>query len=65
MLDKIRTKISELDYWTNKQETKAEVDVLIGKILWKELPESYSDQRIFEYGKLIFEYVYTRYKQVE
>lgn len=65
MLDKIKTKIAELDHWTDKQETKAEVDdTLIGKILWEELPESYSDQRIFEYRKLIFEYVYTRYKQV-
>lgn len=45
-------------------EGKAEVDTLIGKILWEELPESYSDQRIFEYRKLIFEYVFMRYKQV-
>lgn len=64
LLDKIKAKIAELDHWTDKQETKAEVDNLIGKILWEELPESYSDQRIFEYRKLIFEYVYTRYKQV-
>lgn len=64
LLDKIKAKISELDHWTDKQETKAEVDSLIGKILWKELTESYSNQRILEYRKLIFEYVYTRYKQV-
>ena len=64
LLDKIKAKISELDHWTDKQETKAEVDTLIGKILWEELPESYSDQRIFEYRKLIFEYVFMRYKQV-
>ena len=48
----------------NKQETKDEADTLIGKILWEELPESYSDQRIFEYRKLIFEYVFMRYKQM-
>lgn len=64
LLDKIKTKIAELDHWTDKQETKAEVDTLIGKILWKELPESYSDSTIFEYRKLIFEYVFMRYKQV-
>lgn len=64
LLDKIKAKIAELDHWTDKQETKAEVDNLIGKILWEELPESYSDQRIFEYRKLIFEYVFMRYKQV-
>lgn len=64
LLDKIKAKISELDHWTDKQETKAEVDTLIGKILWEELPESYSDSAIFEYRKLIFEYVFMRYKQV-
>lgn len=64
LLDKIKTKIAELDHWTDKQETKAEVDTLIGKILWEELPESYSDSAIFEYRKLIFEYVFMRYQQV-
>ena len=64
LLDKIKTKIAELDHWTDKQETKAEVDNLIGKILWEELPESYSDSAIFECRKLIFEYVFMRYKQV-
>lgn len=65
LLDKIKAKISELDHWTDKQEIKAEVDTLIGKILWGELLESYSAQRILEYRKLIFEYVFIRYKQVE
>lgn len=64
LLDKIRVKISGLDYWTEKQEIKAEVDNLIGEVLWKELPESYSDQTIFEYRRLIFGYVFMRYKQV-
>ena len=64
LLDKIKVKISELDHCTDKQEIKAEVDTLIGKILWGELPESYSAQRILEYRKLIFEYVFIRYKQV-
>lgn len=57
LLDKIKAKIAELDHWTEKQETKAEVDTLIGKIQWEKLPESYSEQRIFEY-------VFMRYKQV-
>lgn len=64
LLDKIRVKISGLDYWTDKQEIKAEVDNLIGEVLWKELPESYSDQTIFEYRRLIFGYAFMRYKQV-
>ena len=62
LLAKIKAKISELDHWTDKQETKAEVDTLIGKILWEELPESYSDSAIFTYRQKIYEYVYMRYK---
>lgn len=64
LLDKIKNKISELDHWTDKQETKAEVDTLIGKILWEELPECYSDRAIFTYRQKIYEYVYMRYKVV-
>ena len=64
LLDKIKSKIAELDHWTDKQETKAEVDTLIGKILWEELPESYSDNAIFTYRQRIYEYVYMRYKEV-
>lgn len=64
LLDKVKTKIAELDHWTDKQETKAEVDTLIGRILWEELPESYSDNAIFTYRQKIYEYVYTRYKEV-
>ena len=64
LLDKIKGKISELDHWTDKQETKAEIDTLIGKILWEELPECYSDQAIFTYRQKIYEYVYMKYKEV-
>ena len=45
----VKAKIAELDHWTDKQETKAEVDTLIGRILWEELPESYSDNAFFAY----------------
>ena len=64
LLDKVKAKIAELDHWTDKQETKAEVDTLIGRILWEELPESYSDNAIFTYRQKIYEYVYMRYKEV-
>lgn len=40
------------------------VDTLIGKILWEELPESYSDNAIFTYRQKIYEYMYMRYKEV-
>lgn len=62
LLAKIKSKIAELDHWTEKQETKAQVDTLIGDILWAELPDSYPDQVIFTYRQRIYEYVYMRYR---
>lgn len=64
LLEKVKAKIAELDHWTDKQETKAEIDTLIGRILWEELPESYSDNAIFVYRQKIYEYVYMRYKEI-
>ena len=64
LLSKIKAKISELDHWTDKQETKAEIDNLIRDTLWMELPECYDEIRISEYRQRIYEYVYMRYKEV-
>ena len=64
MTEKIKAKIAELDHWTDKQETKAEVDNLIRNILWAELPESYDEISISEYRQRIYEYVFTRYKEI-
>ena len=64
LLAKIKNKISELDHWTDKQETKAEIDNLIRDTLWMELPECYDEIRISEYRQRIYEYVYMRYKEV-
>lgn len=64
LLVKIKTKIAELDHWTDKQETKAAVDNLIRDVLWANLPDSYGEVQISEYRHRIYEYVYTRYKEV-
>ncbi len=64
LLEKIKAKIAELDHWTDKQETKATVDNLIRDILWANLPDSYGEVQISEYRHRIYEYVYTRYKEV-
>lgn len=64
LLSKIKAKISELDHWTDKQETKAEIDNLIRDTLWMELPECYDEIKISEYRQRIYEYVYMRYKEV-
>ena len=63
LLQKIKTKISELDHWTDKQETKAAVDNLIRDTLWAELPDCYDEVSISVYRQQIYEYVYTRYKE--
>ena len=49
LLHKIKDKISELDHWTDKQETKAAVDNLIRDTLWAELPECYDEVSISGY----------------
>ncbi len=64
LLQKIKEKISEFDHWTDKQETKAAVDNLIRDTLWEELPECYDEVSISLYRQKIYEYVYTRYKEV-
>ena len=64
LLQKIKDKIAELDHWTDKQETKATVDILIRDTLWAELPECDDDRSIDFYREKIYEYVYTRYKEV-
>ena len=64
LLSKIKNKISELDHWTDKKETKAVVDNLIRDTLWAELPECYDEVSISVYRQQIYEYVYTRYKEV-
>lgn len=62
LLDKIKSKIAELDHWTDKVETQAKIEVLIKDILWMGLPDCYSDDAIYTYKQKIFEYVYMRYK---
>lgn len=64
LLQKIKGKIAELDHWTDKQETKAAVDNVIRDTLWAELPECYDEVSISMYRQKIYEYVYTRYKEV-
>ena len=64
LLQKIKAKIAELDHWTDKQETKAEVDNLIRDTLWEKLPECYDELSISGYRQKIYEYFYTRYKNI-
>ena len=62
LLKVIKERISQLDHWTDKQETRAAVDVLIRNVLYEEIPDSMFD-RLDAYRKAIYEHVYTHYKQ--
>lgn len=64
LLAKVKSKIAELDHWTEKQESKAVIDNLIRDTLWAELPESYSEDSISAHRQKIYEYIYTRYPEV-
>ena len=64
LLQKVKARIAELDHWTDKQETKADIDNLIRDTLWNGLPECYDELSISGYRQRIYEYVYTRYKDV-
>ena len=62
LLRKIKERIAQMDHWTDKQETRAAVDILIRNVLYEEIPDSMFD-RLDEYRTAIFEHVYTHYKQ--
>ena len=62
LLQKIKEKIAQMDHWTDKQETRAAVDVLIRNVLYEEIPDSMFDQ-LDSYRKAIYEHVYTHYKE--
>jgi type I restriction enzyme R subunit len=64
LLQKVKSRIAKLDHWTDKQETKAAIDNLIRDTLWNGLPECYDELSISGYRQRIYEYVYTRYKDV-
>ena len=64
LLQKVKSKIAELDHWTDKQETRSIVYNLIRDDLWSELPACYDDPSIPVYLQRIYEYVYKRYKEV-
>ena len=61
ILKTVKEKIAEMDHWTDKQETRAAVDILIRNILYQEIPDSMFD-RLDTYRTAIYEHVYTHYK---
>ena len=63
LLQKIKERIGQMDHWTDKQETRAAVDVLIRNVLYEEIPDSMFEQ-LDVYRRAIFEHVFTHYGQV-
>ena len=62
LLQRIKERIAGMDHWTDKQETRAEVDVLIRNVLYEEILDSMFD-RLKAYRKAIYEHIYTHYNQ--
>ena len=63
LLKKIKERIAGMDHWTDKQETRAAVDVLIRNVLYEEIPDSMFAHLEY-YRNAIFEHVYSHYKDV-
>lgn len=64
LLEKVKTLLSTMDHPFDKQETRASIIITIRDILWKELPESYSDESINYYRDAVYNYVSQHYGSV-
>ncbi len=63
LLQKIKERIAGMDHWTDKDETKATVQNLIRDELYMNIPDSMFDQ-LDHYREVIYEHVYTHYREV-
>ena len=61
LLAKIKDLLKTMDHPFDKRETKATIIIAIRDILWKELPESYSDESINYYKDVVYNYVSQQY----
>ena len=63
LLAKIKERIATMDHWTDKEETRAAVEVAIREVLWSDIPDSMFD-RLEAYQRAIYEHVYTHYRDM-
>ena len=61
LLDKIKALLTTMDHPFDKQETRAAIIITIRDVLWRELPESYSEESIFHYRDAVYNYVSRHY----
>ena len=64
LLEKIKAQLVTMDHPFDKQETRASIIITIRDILWKELPESYTDESINYYRDAVYNYVSLHYGSV-
>ncbi|MBR6264142.1 MAG: hypothetical protein IKR05_13125 [Prevotella sp.] len=64
LLEAIKAQLSTMDHPFDKQETRATIIITIRDVLWKELPESYSDESINYYRDAVYQYVSQRYGEM-
>ena len=62
LLKKIKERIAQMDHWTDKDETRATVQNLIRDELYMNIPDCMFDQ-LDHYREVIYEHVYTHYKE--
>ena len=60
LVDTVQERLAQMMRWTEKPETRAEVDTIIRNALYRLLPASYSDESIVTYRTEIYEYFYAR-----
>jgi len=64
LFTKIKEKINELDHWTEKENTQAEVSNLIRNELWAGLPGSYDDTAFDTVRTKLYEYIRIAYPAI-
>lgn len=60
LVSQIQERLAKMTHWTEKPETRAEVDTLIRNELYRQLPMSYPEESIAKYRLEIYEYFYSR-----
>ena len=63
LLEKIKVQFATMDHPFDKQETKVSI-ITIRDILWKELPENFSDESINYYRDAVYNYISQHYGNV-
>ncbi|MBR5950755.1 MAG: DUF3387 domain-containing protein, partial [Actinomycetaceae bacterium] len=58
LVNDIQERLSHMNNWREKPETRSEIDVLIRNKLYAEMPESYSDATLEDFRNEIFNYFY-------